>query len=117
MKTPEQQPNISNPQTLESEVALTRQEMEEFKKLPKEERDKQRDEQLTKLKDLQEKLKTATEPSFIKVAIAIRKIVVICVIPNVKVRGTDNSITRRIPEKSILNLKRGNIPCFITKGI
>jgi len=62
MKTPERQPNIeSNPQTLQNEVALTKQEIEEFQKLPKEEREKQRDEQLAKLKDLQIKLDQAIQ--------------------------------------------------------
>jgi len=57
MKTPERQPNIeSNPQTLETEIALTKQELEKFGKLPKKEREKQKDEQLVKLKELQEKL-------------------------------------------------------------
>jgi hypothetical protein len=55
MSTPEQQSN-SGLQTLETEIALTRQEIEEFQRLPKEERRKQRDEKLAKLKNLQEKL-------------------------------------------------------------
>jgi len=59
---PERQPNIeSNPQTLESEVALTKQEIEKFGKLPKKEREKQKDEQLAKLKELQEKLDQAIQ--------------------------------------------------------
>lgn len=62
MENLEQQPNIeSNPQTLESELSLTKQEIEEFKKLPEEERDKQRNEQLAKLKDLQIKLDQAIQ--------------------------------------------------------
>jgi translation initiation factor 2 beta subunit (eIF-2beta)/eIF-5 len=46
----------SNLQTLESELALTKQEMEEFKKLPKEEQKRQKDEKLEKLKNLSSKL-------------------------------------------------------------
>jgi len=62
MKTPERQPNIeSNPQTFQDEVALTKQEIKEFQKLPKKEREKQRDEQLAKLKELQEKLDQAIQ--------------------------------------------------------
>ena len=57
MSNPEQQPNInSNLQTLETEVSLTKQEIEEFRRLPKEEQDRQKDEKLIRLKDLQNKL-------------------------------------------------------------
>jgi hypothetical protein len=61
MSNPEQQPNTSNLQTLENEIALTRQELDEFRKLPKEEQDKYRDEKLAKLKELQDKLNQAIQ--------------------------------------------------------
>jgi len=56
MSTPEQQTNTSNFQTLESEVALTKQEIEDYKKLPKGEQDKQKQERLAKLFEIQTKL-------------------------------------------------------------
>ena len=57
MSNSEQQPNIeSNLQTLENELVLTKQEITEFKKLSKEEREKQRDQIIIKLKELQIKL-------------------------------------------------------------
>ena len=54
----EQNPQNSdyNLQTLVNEVALTKQEINEFQKLPKEERRKHRDEKLKKLEDLKVKL-------------------------------------------------------------
>jgi hypothetical protein len=61
MSTPELQPNTSNLQTLETEVALTQAEMEEFRKLPKEERERLKDEKLEKLKALQDKLDQAIQ--------------------------------------------------------
>ena len=56
MVNPELQPNTSNLQTLESEVALTRQEIEEFLELSEDEQEKHKDKKLNKLKDLQAKL-------------------------------------------------------------
>jgi len=56
MSKQEQQTNISNLQTLETELALSKQEMEEFRKLPKEEQEKQKDEKLAQLNNLNDKL-------------------------------------------------------------
>jgi hypothetical protein len=56
MSTIESQPNTSNLQTLETEVSLTKQELEDFKKLPKEQQEKQKQDKLAKLSDLQNKL-------------------------------------------------------------
>jgi hypothetical protein len=61
MSTLEQQPNISNLQTLEAEVSLTKQELEDFRKLPKKEQEKQKQEKLVKLNDLQNKLDQAIQ--------------------------------------------------------
>ena len=47
-----------------------------------------------------EKLKTATEPSFIKVAMAIRNMVVIWAMPKVKVLGTERTATFLISGQS-----------------
>jgi len=61
MSAPEQQPNISNLQALENEMTLTRQEIEEFRKLPKEEQGKQRNDKLARLIELQNKLDQAIQ--------------------------------------------------------
>jgi len=52
----EQQLNTPNLQSLETEFALSKAEMEEFRRLPKEEQEKQKNEKLEKLKNLQVKL-------------------------------------------------------------
>ena len=57
MNTPESQPNKqSNLETLEAGVSLTHQELEDFKKLPKEEQKKQEQSTVKKLSDLNDKL-------------------------------------------------------------
>jgi len=61
MPTPEQQPNTSNLQSLESELSLTKQELDEFRKLPKEEQDRQKDEKLLELQKLNDKLDVAMQ--------------------------------------------------------
>ena len=60
MNTSERQPN-SDLQALETELTLTKQEIEEFQKLPEEEQEKRKDERLTKLKRLQSKLDEAIQ--------------------------------------------------------
>ena len=61
MTNPEQQPNITNLQTLESELTLTKQEMEEFRKLPKEEQEKQKDKKFARLQELQVRLEQSIQ--------------------------------------------------------
>ena len=61
MNNSEQQPNTSNLQTLETELALTKAEIEEFRKLPKEEQEKQKDEKLASLEGLQTKFDLAIQ--------------------------------------------------------
>ncbi len=62
MHTLEQQSNKqSNLQTLEADFSLTKQELEEFKKLPKKEQEKQKQEKLTKLSELHTKLDQAIQ--------------------------------------------------------
>lgn len=57
MSKQEQQLNTeSNLQTLQDEVFLTKQELEDFKKLPKEEQEKQKQNKLAKLSELHSKL-------------------------------------------------------------
>jgi len=51
-----EQQNMSNLQSLETEVTLTKAEMEEFRKLPREEQEKQKTGKLEELKVLQKKL-------------------------------------------------------------
>ena len=58
----EQQPKDGlSLQTLETEVALTQAEMEEFRKLPTEEQEKQKTEKFAKLQALQTKLDQAIQ--------------------------------------------------------
>jgi len=61
MHTSEQQPNTMNLQSLETELSLSKAEMEEFKKLPKEEQKKQKDKKLARLRGLQVKLDEAIQ--------------------------------------------------------
>ena len=63
MINPEQNPeNInSNLETLEGEVSLTEQEIENFRKLPKDDQERQKVKWLTKLKNLQRKLDQAIQ--------------------------------------------------------
>jgi len=61
MSSPEQQTNTSNLQTLETEMFLTRQELEDFRKLPKKEQEEKRKDKITKLKVLQDRLDKAIE--------------------------------------------------------
>jgi len=61
MPTPEQQPNTSHLQSLESELSLTKAELDEFKKLPKEEQERQKDEKLLELQRLNDKLDVAMQ--------------------------------------------------------
>jgi hypothetical protein len=61
MKTPEQQPTTSSLQSLQNEMVLTKQEMEEFRKLPKEEQEKQKETKLAELQALQTKLDLAMQ--------------------------------------------------------
>jgi DNA repair exonuclease SbcCD ATPase subunit len=61
MKNQELQPNISNLQTLEAEVSLTKQELDDFRKLPKNEQEKLKKDKLAKLSDLQNKLDQAIQ--------------------------------------------------------
>jgi len=61
MPTSEQQPNTSHLQSLESELSLTKAELAEFKKLPKEEQDRQKDEKLLELQRLNDKLDIAMQ--------------------------------------------------------
>ena len=57
MSNLELQPDTeSNLQTLETEMILTRKEIEDFKKLSKEDHEKHKDEIFSKLKDLQSRL-------------------------------------------------------------
>ena len=58
MNTPELQPE-TNLKTLEQEAALTKDEITKFQKLPKDEQEKQKQERLAKLLDLQNKLEQA----------------------------------------------------------
>jgi len=57
----ELQPNTSNLQSLETEVTLSKQEMEEFRGLPKEEKKKKGKEKADKLKSLNDKLDQAIQ--------------------------------------------------------
>ena len=56
MNNSEQQLNTPDFQNLEAEVYLTKQEIEEFRRLPKEEQEKLKNEKLEKLRELQTKL-------------------------------------------------------------
>ncbi len=62
MKNFTEQPNKqSNLQTLEADFSLTKKELEDFKKLPKAEQEKQKKEELSKLRELNDKLDHAIQ--------------------------------------------------------
>ncbi len=61
MPTPEQQPTSLDPSPLESEFSLTKQELDQFRKLPKTEQEKQKKEMLVRLQQRQEALEQAIQ--------------------------------------------------------
>jgi len=61
MKFQEQQPNISNLESDKSAALLTQDELGAFRKLPQKEQERQREERLKKLEELQNKFRKAVE--------------------------------------------------------
>jgi ABC-type transport system involved in cytochrome bd biosynthesis fused ATPase/permease subunit len=61
MKTLEQQPDVSNLQTLESEFSLTKRELDQFRKLPKAKQEEQKKELVSRLHQRQEALEQAIQ--------------------------------------------------------
>ncbi len=61
MKTQEQPETKSNLEALEADFSLTKKELDDFKKLPKEQKEKQKQEKLAKLSDLHKKLDQAIQ--------------------------------------------------------